>query len=442
MKTRAEATKAAETVLVNSFTNGILDPQAPMLGPLRSGGHIVANTSPACWGPMITPAIRGGHEVNQPVMVDGAEVGDAVLIRIEEITVTSLAAASGVHRVVEGRNAGDPSILAKCPGCGTVWPETRIEGTGEDAIRCAHCGAEASPFKVVHGYTVVFDAERQLGVTVSSQVAAGIAKDAYRYAALPEKSIVNPFLAVAPSHLSYVATRLRPFMGNLGTMPSVKISANSNAGDAIRRVLNASHDYAVDETALAHLTDGHMDCDSVRAGAILLCPVKVQGAGIYMGDMHAMQGDGEIAGHTVDVSGTVRLEVELVKGLNIDGPILFPVPEDLPFLARPLSAEERRNARVLAKEWGLPTIELSAPISFIGTGFTLNKAADNGLERAAKLLDMTVEEVRNRATITGSIEIARAAGVVQVTFLAPLSRLDAVGVGKYAREQYRGMEEE
>ena len=49
---------------------------------------------------------------------------------------------------------------------------------------------------------------------------------------------------------------------------------------------------------------------------------------------------------------------------------------------------------------------------------------------------MSVAEVRNRATVNGAIEIGRAPGVIQVTFLAPLSRLDAVGLGGYAREQY------
>ena len=53
-----------------------------------------------------------------------------------------------------------------------------------------------------------------------------------------------------------------------------------------------------------------MDIDAVRPGAIVIAPVKVPGAGIYFGDMHAMQGDGEIAGHTMDVSGTVTLRVE------------------------------------------------------------------------------------------------------------------------------------
>ncbi len=63
---------ASETVFVNTFTNGVLDPAQPMLGPVRDGGYIVANTAPGCWGPMITPAIRGGHEVTQPVYVEGA----------------------------------------------------------------------------------------------------------------------------------------------------------------------------------------------------------------------------------------------------------------------------------------------------------------------------------------------------------------------------------
>lgn len=412
-----------------------------MLGPVRSGGCITVNTSPACWGPMITPAIRGGHEVSQPVAIEAAEVGDAVLLRIVDITVTSLGAASGVHEVVEGRNAGDPSSLAMCPGCGTMWPDTVIEGWGEEAVRCAKCGAAASPFRVAHGYTMVFDAAKELGLTLPPGAAARIAQEARRYAALPAHSATNPALAIAPSHLAGVVARLRPFMGNLGTLPAVRIPAANNAGDAAIRLVNAPHDYAIEEASVRQLTDGHMDCDTVRAGAMVVCPVRVHRAGVYAGDMHAMQGDGEIAGHTVDVSGTVTLQVELVKGLDLEGPVLFPLPEDLPFLARPLSAEERRKGRALAREWDVPDVEVSAPISIIGTGATVNQATANGLERAAKLLGMSIEEVMNRATIAGAVEIARLAGVVQVTFLAPLARLHAIGLGRYVSEQYGVTEE-
>ena len=68
-----------------------------------------------------------------------------------------------------------------------------------------------------------------------------------------------------------------------------------------------------------------MDIDAVRPGAILVAPVKVKGAGVYVGDMHAAQGDGEIAGHTMDVSGSVTLQVEVLKHFAIDGPVLFPL---------------------------------------------------------------------------------------------------------------------
>ena len=43
-----------------------------------------------------------------------------------------------------------------------------------------------------------------------------------------------------------------------------------------------------------------------------------------MGDVHAMMGDGEVAGHTTDVSAEVIIEVNVIKGLTIDGPIVLP----------------------------------------------------------------------------------------------------------------------
>ena len=152
--------------------------------------------------------------------------------------------------------------------------------------------------------------------------------------------------------------------------------------------------------------------------------------------MHAAQGDGEIASHTMDVAGTVTLQVSVVKDFPIDGPVLFPRVEDLPPLARPFTAEERRKAERLAATWGVAEIEDTAPISVIGTAATMNDAIVNALERAATLLDMSVPEVRNRATITGGVEIGRDPGVAHVTFLAPLANLDQVGLGDIAREQY------
>lgn len=425
------------SVVVSEFTNSVLDPAAPMLGPVENGGTIIANTAPGCWGPMITPRLRGGHEVTTPVYVNGAEVGDGVAIRIRDITVTSTATASGHDSSPEGFCLGDPYVAARCPVCDTVWPETHVEGIGQDAVKCDKCGNAVKPFEIVHGYTVTFDDSRAVGLTLPKAAAETIAHDANHYAALPDGSRQHSILTYAPSDMPGTLVRMRPFLGQLGTCPSMPMPDSHNAGDFGAFLVGAPHAYGITAEQLAqHKTDGHMDIDAVRAGAILIAPVKVPGAGVYMGDMHAGQGDGEIAGHTMDVAGSVTLQVEVVKNYPLDGPVLFPLEEDLPPMARPFTAAERAKGQRLAQKWGVSEIEPMAPISVIGTAPNLNDAITNGLERAAKLLGMTVAEVRNRATVNGAIEIGRAPGVIQVTFLAPLSRLDAVGLGGYAREQY------
>jgi acetamidase/formamidase len=384
---------------------------------------------------MITPAIRGGHEVTRPVAVEGAAVGDAIAIRIKAIDVTSVATASGNDQWMEGRFLGDPYIAGRCPGCGLMYPETRVEGIGPTAVRCASCGADATPFTFTNGYTIAFDEGRQVGVTLDRAAAERIAGDAARYAALPEGSQQNPILVFAPHDLVGLVARLRPFLGQLGTTPAIDMPDSHNAGDFGSFLVGAPHEYGIAAEDLRHRTDGHMDIDAVRAGAIVICPVKAPGGGVYLGDMHALQGDGEIAGHTADVSGTVTLQVHLLKGLGIDGPIILPLEEDLPFLARPLSADERARSAALARAWGVEPEE-SAPISVVGSGPDLNSATDNGLERAAWLLEMEVPEVRNRATITGAIEIGRHPGVVQVTFRAPLDRLEKRGLLPLVADQY------
>ncbi len=434
---KKRASKCPATVFVNQFTDGILDPRKPMLGPVRDGGYIVANTVPGCWGPMITPELKGGHEVTRPVAVEGAEPGDAVVIRIKNITVTSLAAASGNDTVVSAdRFVGDPYVARRCPHCDTMHPKTIIKGIGRKAVRCAACGEEISPFTFTNGYTMVFDGNYTLGLTLDRKGAEKIARQAGHFSSLPEHSVQHPILTFAPHDLVGIVARLRPFMGQLGTTPAVPIPDSHNAGDFGSFLIDAPHEYGLTAEQLEKRTDGHMDIDAVRAGAILVCPVKVPGGGVYMGDMHALQGDGEIAGHTVDVSGTITLQVHLVRGLKLEGPVLFPILEDLPFLARPLSGKERKAAESLARMWGVEVLEETVPVSVIGTGANLNAATDNGLARAAKLFKMPLPEVLNRATVTGAIEIGRHPGVVQVTFRVPLDRLEHLGLLPFAEDQY------
>jgi formamidase len=81
-------------------------------------------------------------------------------------------------------------------------------------------------------------------------------------------------------------------------------------------------------------------------------------------------------------------------------------------------------------------VEELAPVSVIGTAGNMNSAIDNGLQRAATHARHDSAGGPQPGDRDGAIEIGRAPGVIQVTFLAPLRRLDAVGLGTYAREQY------
>ncbi|RWZ51357.1 acetamidase/formamidase family protein [Halobacillus fulvus] len=428
--------EAKQTVYVNRFTDGVLDPSREMEYRVRNGGHIVANTTPGCWGPMITPALKGGHEVTKPVYVEGAEVGDAIVIRIQSIEVTSIATASGNDKPVDGRFTGDPFVDGKCPNCGTENPDTYIEGIGQQSIRCKNCGEDVTPFVFTNAYTIAFDEQKNMGITLNKEAAERVAKDAKHYMGTPEESIQNPVVTFAPHDIVGAMARLRPFLGQLGTTPSRPIPDSHNAGDFGQFLIDAPHQFGLSKEELEDRTDGHMDINRVREGAVLICPVKVPGGGVYLGDMHAMQGDGEIAGHTTDVSGIVSLQVEVVKGLNIEGPILLPVEEDLPYLAKPFTEKEKQQALKLGEQWGMKELEDSYPISFIGTGANLNEATTNGMERAAKAFGIEVPEVMNRSTITGSIEIGRHPGVVTVTFLAPKEYLDKVQLSDLVKQQY------
>ena len=425
-----------QTVYVDKFTDGVLDPTQEMSYFVKDKGTIVANTAPGCWGPMITPELKGGHEVTKPVFVEGAEVGDAIAIKINSIRVTSTVTASGNDKPMEGRFNGDPFVAGICPNCGAKNPKTVIDGIGQGAIKCAECGEDVTPFTFTNAYTMALDDDKTLGITLNKDAAEKVAEESKGYMNTPENSIQNPVVTFAPHDIVGALARVIPFLGQLGTVPASPFPDSHNAGDFGQFLIDAPHEYSKTVEELEDRTDGHMDINRVREGAIIICPVKVEGGGVYLGDMHAMQGNGEIAGHTTDVAGIVDLKVKVLKDINIDGPILLPLVEDLPPVAKPFSDEELLKADKLALQWGIDNLEKSYPLSFVGSGATLNDATSNGLERAAKLLEIDVPEVMNRATITGAIDIGRNPGVVTVTFLVPVTLLEQSKLADIVQSYY------
>jgi formamidase len=432
----ANAGEAKKMVIASEIVD-VIGPSSKMIGPVQSGGIIVATPEAACYGPMITPQLKSGHTMTIPVAVEGAEVGDAIALKIKKVKVLAKATASGTETAIEGRYLGDPFVAKRCPKCGTINPPTELKGTGPEAIRCKICGAPCITFKVTNGYTVLFDEDRSIGVTVPKAVTDEIAKQAYEYAAVPTKGLAYPvtLLSLADMPPGIVA-RVRPMIGNMGTTPAIDMPTSHNGGDFIVFLVGAPHKQAITKADVAKRTDAHMDIDNVREGAIVIAPVKVRGGGIVVGDVHAMQGDGEISGHTTDVSAEVTLEVELIKGLNLDGPILLPNKEDLPFLAKAYSEDQLKKAEVMGERFGFAIQKDLLPIQMIGSGPNLNDAVECGVNRMAKLLGITPDAVKNWVTMTGGVEIGRLPGMVTVTMMAPIDQLEQLGIAHLAQEQY------
>src|SRR5699024_7158498 len=130
-----------------------------------------------------------------------------------------------------------------------------------------------------------------------------------------------------------------------------------------------------------------------------------------------------------------NLQAHVIKDLPINGPVLLPLEEDLPYLAKPFSDDEKREAQALSPQWNVEPEE-SYPTSFISSDPTMNDAHDNGMERAAKRFNTAVPETINRATITGSIQIGRNPGVVTATFLAPKQYLENTGLLELVQSRY------
>ncbi|MFT4884977.1 MAG: acetamidase/formamidase [Natronomonas sp.] len=422
---------------VDQFTLGLVGPEQEWAGTVADGGTVRTHTPPACWGPMITPEFRGGHEVTRPIRVDGAEPGDALVVHIKDVEVTSVATSTGSMAEREEAFGDDPFVDHVCPECGTEWPESVVEGTGEDAIRCAECGANASSFGFEFGYTVAFDEDRSVGLTVGPEGADDLANRAHEAMDLPENSRQHPILLYKPDEIPGTLGHLQPFIGNIGTTPSREFPDSHNAGDFGQFLIGADHDWGLEnEEELDARTDGHLDSNDVRPGATLICPVEIEGAGLYVGDLHANQGDGELSLHTTDVSGKTELEVEVVKDVDLDGPLLLPNESDLPDIAKPYTDAEREAGAELADQYGVDDVRDAAPVQFIGSGATINEATDNAFERAGNLFGMSEGEVRSRCTFTGGVEIARLPGVVQLSMLAPIDVLEECNLAETVRGKY------
>lgn len=91
---------------------------------------------------------------------------------------------------------------------------------------------------------------------------------------------------------------------------------------------------------------GNMDCKLVGAGATIFLPVLIPGANLALGDMHAIQGDGEVGSAGIEIGGQVTMRVRILRGLSLPTPFL----ETPDLLATIYTAKDLKDAAVGAIE--------------------------------------------------------------------------------------------
>lgn len=165
-------------------------------------------------------------------------------------------------------------------------------------------GAEPGDTLVVHLNRLV--PNRPTGI--SAQVLAPNVVDPDFVHQLPEQPLVEWNVDVAQGEVSLrspvaglesLRLPLNPMLGCFGVAPTL--------GQSISTATSAEH-------------GGNMDYRGFREGATVYFPVFEPGALFFLGDGHAIQGDGEVVGTGIEITFEVEFTVELRKSEQIGWP--------------------------------------------------------------------------------------------------------------------------
>lgn len=175
-----------------------------------------------------------------------------------------------------------------------------------------------------------------------------------------EEGVLFPF-DPAPASLDGLNLPVAPMIGCFGVAPA--------GGQAISTSTSAEH-------------GGNMDYKGFAPGVTVYFPVFVAGALFHLGDIHALQGAGEIVGTGIEISSETQFTVELQKGRTIG----WPRGEDADWLfacgnARPLD-QALQHATTELTRWLIADHGLDARAASILLGQVIEYEVGNVFDPA------------------------------------------------------------
>ena len=237
-------------------------------------------------------------------------------------------AKPGQHIVIETRDALDSDLS--------------FDSTADDLA--------ALDLNLVHPMTGPVFIEGAKRGDVLAVTLVDIEPDAYGYTLIvpgfgflrdkfPEPFIANwnlTRLAATSEQIPGVAIPFNGFMGSVGVLPGESeidtiLAREAELGQAGGVVLTPEPKGALPaaicgpqgtskdrclRTIPPRENGGNMDVKQMQVGTTLLLPCFIDGCGLFVGDVHYAQGDGEVSGTAIEIGAKVTVVTEVRKGLG------------------------------------------------------------------------------------------------------------------------------
>jgi formamidase len=295
-----------------------------MLVAAGCGSAAVADTTDVTWQNRVVVAKAGAHCADDPNCFNRYHPAIPPVAR----------ANPGDHIVFETRDALDSDLT--------------LDSTADDVT--------ALDLNLVHPMTgPVFIEGAEVGDVLAITL-VDIEPDEYGYTVIvpgfgflrdlfPDPYIVNWKLdrqAATSDQMPGVRVPMAAFMGSVGVLPGdTEVKTWLDRETALAEVggvalppqpigalpvdvcgPNGSHKDQCLRTIPPRENGGNMDVQQMQIGTTLLLPCFIDGCGLFVGDVHYAQGDGEVSGTAIEMGATVTLMTEVLKGegANITSP--------------------------------------------------------------------------------------------------------------------------
>ncbi len=170
---------------------------------------------------------------------------------------------------------------------------------------------------------------------------------------------IDPELGIATNQKGNWV-RIRPFLGVVGNAPNLP---------------------GILDTAPPRSVGGNMDCKELVAGCVLYLPIGIPGANFSIGDGHAVQGDGEVSGTSIECAmEKIVCTFDLLPGLALTTP-----RAETPAGLVTLGFHEDLNEATL--------IALNAMLDWMTERFRLSRP--DALSLASLVVDLRITQIVN-----------------------------------------------